>query len=109
LSANASREVRQRLIVGIFESAGLDAKRIPLSGSVSGFEGDVRLTLNGAELTGECKSRGASFNRLYQWLAGNDFLAIRKDRYDSLLVMSARLLARFLTQTPRQAIEKSRG
>jgi hypothetical protein len=61
--------------------AGLNAKRKPL--------------------IGECKSRAAAFSNLYKWLEGYDFLVIKKDRHDSLIVMSARLLARLLAQIPR--------
>ena len=75
--------------------------RIPFSGSVSGFEGDVRLTVNGTELTGECKSRGASFNRLYTWLAPYDFLAIKRDRDEPLIIIEARKLVSILAQKPR--------
>jgi len=77
-----------------------------LSGSVSGFKGDVRLTVNGATFTGECKSRGASLNRLYAWLAGKDFLAIKKDREEPLIVMEARKLASILAQKAAYVVSR---
>ena len=84
---------------------GIEACRgIPLSGSVSSFPGGVRVVVNGESLTGECKSRAGNFAMFYRWLEANEFLAIRKDRHDSLLVLNVKLLGRFLTQTPRQTI-----
>jgi hypothetical protein len=43
----------------------------------------------------------------YRWLEGNDFLAIKADRYDPLIIVNARKLASLLAQIPRQAIETS--
>jgi hypothetical protein len=46
----------------------------------------------------------------YRWLEGNDFLVIKKDRHDPLIVMSAKLLARFLALKPlARLIEKAVG
>jgi hypothetical protein len=67
----------------------------------------VRITIASAELIGECKSRSGSFTSLYRWLSGNDFLAIKADRQEPLIVIEARKLASLLAQIPRQAIEKS--
>ena len=112
VSGRASRQKGdrlERLIVGIFDAAGLDAKRIPLSGSVEGFEGDIRLTIGDRVLTGECKSRAKAFPKFYRWLEGNDFLAIKQDRMEPLVIIEARKLATLLAIMPRQATEKAVG
>jgi hypothetical protein len=49
-----------------------------------------------------CKSRGGSFGNLYRWLQGNDFLSIKKNRQDPLIIMNARKLASLLAHIPRQ-------
>jgi hypothetical protein len=44
----------------------------------------------------------------YRWLEGHDFLAIKADRYDPLIIMNARKLASLLAQIPRQTHRESR-
>jgi hypothetical protein len=75
--------------------------RVPLSGSVSGFEGDVQFRHWSQLFTAKCKSRGASFSSLYKWFAGNDFLVVKRDREDPLIIINARKLAPILAQKPR--------
>lgn len=68
----------------------LDAWRVPLSGSARGFKGDVRLKTGwGRTWIGECKSRANGFKQLYKWLDGSDFLILKADRKDMLVVMKA--------------------
>lgn len=38
---------------------------------------------------GECKIRKAGFKQIYDWLANNDFLAIRADRKPALVIIRA--------------------
>ena len=97
----------ERLVVGIFSESGIEAKRMPLSGSVEGFAGDVRLRVNGSELTGECKSRAASFGNLYRWIKGYDFLALKRDRDEALIVIEARKLASILGGIASNPIRKA--
>ena len=86
----------ERLAADILRSYGLDAKRVPLSGSMNGFKGDVELWINGIELTGECKSRASGLSKVYQWLSVNDFLVVKQDRCDPLIVFDLRRLARLI-------------
>jgi hypothetical protein len=46
-------------------------------------------------------SHAAAFCNLYKWLQGNDFLSIKKNRQDPLIIMNARKLASILDQKPR--------
>src|SRR5690606_37313827 len=68
--------------------------RIPLSGAVSGFKGDVK----GLGLTFEVKRRRDDFRRIYGWLEGEgiDALAIRADRKPWLVVMEVDTLLKLL-------------
>ena len=88
----------ERLAADIMRSYGLDAKRIPLSGSMDGFKGDLELTVLATILIGEAKSRAKDFSKLYQWLAANDFLVIKKDREEPLIVMDLRRFSRLLME-----------
>lgn len=70
-------------LVNKFAKRGLDAKRVPLSGSTDFAKGDV--IVNG--MTIEVKWRGNGFKSLYTWLENKDALAIKADRKDFLIVM----------------------
>lgn len=75
----------ERLVVAQFKGAGIEAKRMPLSGSVPGFEGDIIATLNGKDWRLECKSRARS--PLYAWLEGRDAVVLKADRREPLITM----------------------
>ena len=71
----------EREIVHKHRDAGIDAERVPLSGSAGGtFTGDVLIA--GGTLKAECKARkdGAGFKVLNNWLEGNDLLFVKADR-----------------------------
>lgn len=75
-------------------------RRVPLSGSAGGdFGGDVEWPGVGR---GEVKRRKDGFKQLYTWLDGKDFLALRADRKEWLVVMT---LDKLLDLTVRQWAE----
>lgn len=77
----------ERELVRILREEGIEARRVPLSGSVEGYEGDVVLQLGDRQLVGEVKLRKDGFKSLYRWLKGKDLLFIRSDRHEWLVVM----------------------
>lgn len=76
----------EREIVSILKRHGIPAKRVPLSGSVSGYPGDVQACINGCELVLEVKAR-KDFKTLYNWLEQRDALILKADRKEPLLVL----------------------
>lgn len=76
----------ERAIVATLKAHGIDADRVPLSGSAAGYPGDVRAVIGGQELTLECKSR-KDFATLYGWLQDRDGLVLKADRKEPLLVL----------------------
>lgn len=76
----------ERATVSLLQAHGIAAKRVPLSGSVAGYEGDVVATVAGREVVLECKSR-ANFTTLYNWLENRDALVLKADRREPLLVV----------------------
>jgi hypothetical protein len=63
---------------------GFKAERVPLSGGAGGsFTGD--LIINGKKA--EVKGRAAGFKEIYKWLEPVDYLFIRADRQEWLVVM----------------------
>ena len=78
----------EREIVHMLQEAGISAKRVPLSGAVSGYKGDLRVTVGGLERCAECKRRARAFATLSAMLGSNDFLYVRDDRTEPMVVMS---------------------
>jgi Holliday junction resolvase len=76
----------ERDLVKRLQAAGIDAKRVPLSGSANGYPGDVHAVLGGREMTLEVKSR-KDFKTLYNWLEQRDGLVLKADRKEPLMVL----------------------
>jgi hypothetical protein len=90
----------ERQIVELFRQAGLEAYRIPLSGSVAGFKSDVELRIGAKRLHLESKVRGGRFSMIYRWLFGADALVIKKDCNQPLIVMRLTDFASLLSHMP---------
>ena len=89
-SRSKSKGDREELnLVHAARDVGLRARRIPLSGAVEGFKGDVIIKdQRENDWTIECKHRAAGFKTIYAWLADYiDVLTIRADRQPRLVVM----------------------
>jgi len=72
----------------------LGGSRVPLSGSARGpFSGDVLVPNLGR---GEVKRRKDGFRQLYSWLSGKDFVALRADRREWLVVLRLKTLKKLL-------------
>src|SRR6516165_10626665 len=91
----ASRDKGNRLersLVHALQNAGFAAERVPLSGAARGrFGGDLSVPLLGVDRRVECKCRGSGFRQLYTWLDGADFLIVRADRAEPLVIVPFRL------------------
>ena len=84
----------ERAIVRALQDAGFAAERVPLSGAARGrFGGDVSVPLLGVDRRVEVKTRGNGFRRLYDWLGDHDFLIVKADRLEPLVVIPLRLAA----------------
>ena len=100
----------ERLAVDILQSYGLDAKRVPLSGAMRGFKGDVVVTINGQPLQLECKSRKAGFKLFYDAIeAGNCGLVLKTDREDPLICVPLRAFAALLAKVGEVKPSESRS
>jgi hypothetical protein len=74
------------------QDAGFAAERVPLSGAARGrFGGDVSLPLLGIDRRVEVKARAHGFAQLYSWLGDHDFLIVRADRSEPLVVLRLKL------------------
>lgn len=77
----------EREVVDYLKRAGFDAKRVPLSGAMAEWKGDVIVNFGPQPHKIECKRRKAGFKTLYGWLGDNDFLVFRDDKCEPLIAM----------------------
>jgi hypothetical protein len=88
--------VENSLVKKLIE-AGLEAQRVPLSGGAGGaFDGDI--VIKYPALQGEVKARanGQGFKMLMNWLGNNDFLILKQDNREPLVVVNFELFADLL-------------
>jgi hypothetical protein len=72
---------------------GLDCKRIPLSGA-GDEKGDLKLVTGwGQTLKGECKSRGELAKWIVTALNGMDFVVLKQDRGEAIVMLRLPLFA----------------
>ncbi len=88
MSGRAPRRKGDRLereVVKLLQAAGVPARRVPLSGSMAGYPGDVVVTVAGRDHVLECKARKSL--PLYTWLMNRDALILKADRKEPLMVL----------------------
>src|SRR5262249_58860309 len=81
----------ERGVVALLQERGLNAVRVPCSGSVktsNKFDHDVSVTIHGVDRRIECKRRARSFATIDGMLADNYALVCRDDRSRPLVVMT---------------------
>ena len=77
----------EREVVAQLQEQGLAALKIPLSGAVSGFEGDITCPVRGLDRKLECKRRARAFGTLYGFLGSNYAVVVRDNRTEPLVLM----------------------
>lgn len=68
---------------------GIPSERIPLSGSFGGkYDSDVIIGTPEEPIAKiECKNRESISKQLWEWLDGNDYLAIKRNHHKPLVIM----------------------
>ena len=99
----------ERNIVELIQRHGVEAKRVPLSGMMSGYKGDIKM----GSWNIECKVRANGFKQIYNWLDDCkkndiDFLIIKADRRDAQVVMDLRDLLDILLDRHTKTINQIR-
>lgn len=84
----------EREIVDLMSVNGMKTRRVPLSGALDEFPGDVEFFWHGEWVKGECKRRTSGFRTLYRWLGSNRFLFFRDDHCEALVLMRVSDLAK---------------
>jgi hypothetical protein len=84
-------------------ACGLEAERIPLSGSAGGsFTGDLKLRFHGEDHVAEVKYRRTGFKTLHGWLDGRDLLLLCAAHKQPLVVMPLSAAVWAFWQTEQQ-------
>lgn len=90
----------ERAVVHLLQAAGIDAKRAaPLQTYASNEAGDVEAVIGGHKRKIEVKHRAEGFREIYRWIDGNDFLVLKADRRELLVVMPASTAMELLNTT----------
>lgn len=111
----ASRQKGNRLeraIARALQEAGFAAERVPLSGAARGrFGGDLSVPLLGVDRRVEVKARANGFRQLYDWLNGADFLIVKANRLEPLVVLPLKLAAEIaaLAERAKMAAHPPKG
>lgn len=75
-----------------------EAHRIPLSGAIEGFKGDITMTIAGKKYTAEVKARRNPPRQILAWLGEHPFLFIKPDREKPVVVMTWDTWAEMMTK-----------
>ena len=77
----------EREVLALLRGAGLEARRVPLSGSAPDYPGDLEVNLPGlGKVLVEVKARRRV--ALEGWLEGRDILVLKPDRRPPLVVLT---------------------
>jgi hypothetical protein len=88
----------ERELVNRLSEAGIEAERVPLSGGAGGsYTGDI--IIEGAKAEVKARKEGTGFALLYRWLGDNDYLIVKTDRKEPLVVMEMDQFEKLLTST----------
>jgi hypothetical protein len=81
----------EREVLALLKEAGLEARRVPLSGSAPGYPGDLEVVVPGlGKVVVEVKARKRV--ALEAWLEGRGLLVLKPDRRPPLAVMPLQAL-----------------
>ncbi len=108
MGGKASRDkggrVERELVNRLNASGEFEARRVPLSGAAEGFKGDIQIRIAGRTLKAEVKARkdGNGFKVLEKWKGDNDYLFLKRDRQEPMVVMDFETFTQMLFCTARE-------
>ena len=70
-----------------FQQQGFFSKKVPLSGAVEHYKGDLILKLMDKDYQVEVKARKDGFKTIHKFLKSNDILALKSNNKPFLLVL----------------------
>ena len=111
-SAKQKGSRNERWLVKLLIEAGFKASRTPLSGAIRalpqyGGGADIEVEMFNRKHRIEAKHHADGFARLYKWLEGVDFVIVRADRSEPLVVMPLTKLLEIATTAKQIGKEES--
>jgi hypothetical protein len=88
----------ERAIVALLQTARFAAEKIA---GMYKPGSDISVALLGIDRRVEVKARARGFREIYKWLDGADFLVVRADRSEPLVVLPLRLAIEIATVAER--------
>lgn len=86
----------ERHIVNVLQEGGVAAKRVPLSGAMVDYPGDVTIPWLGENVAFEAKARADGFKEIYKWIKPRKGLIIKANRQEALAVIRLKDFAELL-------------
>jgi hypothetical protein len=100
--------IARSAIVNFLPERGFAAERVPLSGAACGsYLGNVTIPVLNVDRAAEVKCRANGFRELYRWLEGRDFLIVRTDRSEPLVIIPMKLAAEITAVAENSAKSES--
>ena len=82
----------EREMVELLRKHKIQSEKVPLSGAMQGFPGDINVYASDLHLVCEVKSRAKSlWKTLVNWLSGSDILILKANRQDPYVFMPMRV------------------
>ncbi|AFV76355.1 hypothetical protein Theos_1319 [Thermus oshimai JL-2] len=92
----------EREVLALLREAGLEARRVPLSGSAPGYPGDLEVDIPGlGKVLVEVKARKRV--ALEAWLEGRGLLVLKPDRRPPLAVLPLQALLQLVQAGKEEA------
>lgn len=96
----------ERSFVNKLKAAGIAAQRVPLSGAMDNYKGDITLPWLHESINAEVKGRADGFKEIYKWIKPHKLLFLKADNQDGLAVMRVGDFADLLRQANRPCCMK---
>lgn len=91
----------ERDFVNRLNKAGIQARRVPLSGAVAAFPNDINLPWLGGTASCEVKCRADGFKEIYKWIKPAKVLFVKANRQEGLAVIRLTDFAELLNHAER--------
>ena len=91
----------ERLGVKMLNEVG-DAARIPLSGAIEGWKGDISLNIGDKRFVAEVKARQGGWKQIDRWIAEHDMLLVKPDYQPFYVIFTEESFKEFVLELTSQ-------
>ena len=87
----------ERLGVAMLSEIG-EAARIPLSGAIEGWKGDISINIGDKRFVAEVKGRKNGWKQIDKWIAEHDMLLLKPDRQPFYIIFTEASFKEFVLE-----------